>query len=155
MYTEDDLISVRSQIRGLIIKIVILFAIFLTVSLILAKNISNPLGLFILIVGLCICEFIWGIYGKPVVIYKKFLQELLTGRKRQQTGYVVSIGSEPVYKDNKLFYYEIFIKENVDDDIDKMLLMDNNKDFPPIEKGKWYEFTLYQNYIVDMKEIQE
>lgn len=153
MYTEDDLKSVKRQIRSLLIKIAILFAIFLTISLLLANNLSNPIGLIILVVGLCICEFIWGIYGKPVATYKKFLQEILTGRKRQQRNYVIDVGSKPVYKDNELFYYEILVKEDREDEMEQMLLQDTNKTFPSIEKGSWYEFTLYQNYIVDLEEI--
>ncbi len=153
MYTENDFLSVKKQIQSVLIKVLIIFAIFLTISLVVAKNVSNPLGLFILVIGLCVCEFIWGIYGKPVVTYKKFLQEILTGRQRQQERYVVDIGEEPVYKDNRLFYYEILVKEDEEDDMEQMLLIDSNKVFPSIKEGKWYEFALYQNYVVDVKEI--
>ena len=37
--------------------------------------------------------------------------------------------------------------------MEQMLLIDSNKVFPSIKEGKWYEFALYQNYVVDVKEI--
>ena len=151
MYTSDDFYAIKRQIRSVLIKVAIIFAVFLTISLIIAKKISNPLGLLVLIIGICIDEFIWGIYGKPVVTYKKFVREILTGRERQKRGYIVEIGAEPVYKDNKLFYYEIFIKEDKSDDVEQMLLLDSNKELPDLQYGRWYEFQLYQNYIIDVQ----
>lgn len=153
MYTNDDFNSVKKQIRSVLIKVAIIFAVFLTISLIVAKNVSNPLGLFILIIGICIDGFIWGIYGKPVVIYKNFVREILTGRKQKRNGYVVRIGSEPTYKDNRLFYYEVFVKDDEDEEMEQMLLLDSNKEFPNMQENSWYEFELYQNYIIDVEKM--
>ena len=153
MYTKDDFDALKKQVLTWVIVLLGVFGIFLTIALLVSKNVSNPLGLFILVIGVCVDEFIWGVYLRPVVTYRKFVREILTGRERQRRGYVVDIGEKPVYKDNKLFYYEVFIQEDESDDVKQMLLLDGNKEPQSIKNDNWYEFDIYQNYITGINPI--
>ena len=153
MYTRDDFDALRKQVLTWAIILIGIFGVFLAVALLVSKNISNPLGLFILVIGVCVDEFIWGVYLRPVVTYRKFVREILTGRERQKRGYVVDIGERPVYKDNKLFYYEVFIQDDESNDISQMLLLDSNKEIQGIKNENWYDFNLYQNYIIGVNPV--
>lgn len=155
MYTEQDLMQTKTQIRDTSIKIFIMLAVFLVCSIFVAKYAKNALGLIILLVGICLSIFFWGIYGTPVATYYKFLKELFTGRSRLKKARIQSVSNKPVYKDNKLFYYEIMVKEDSDDEIEQMLLFDANKTLKNVKPKEWYEFEVYQNFIIDMKSINE
>lgn len=147
MYSEQDLQEVQHQLKRISIRVGIIFLLFLVGSIILANSINNKLGMVVLILGVCLNVFIWGMYGTPVLAYYRFLKDILTGRLRMETGLVKRVDSKPVYKDNKLFYYEIWIDE---DGTERMLLSDANKPFPNIQEGKKYQFQVFQNFITDI-----
>lgn len=153
MYTREYYDAIKRQIRSMLIKIAIIFVIFLAIALTVAKNVDNTLGLIILILGVCIDQFIWGIYGRPVWTYRSFVREVMTGRERHKESFIVGISDEPVYKDNKLFYYEVFIKEDHQDEVEQLLLFDGNMDPSSLQYDNLYTFKLYQNYIVGVKDI--
>lgn len=109
--------------------------------------VNNTLGMIILLIGICLDIFIWGMYGSQVLAYYRFLGDMFTGRQRVESGVVKRVGTQPVYKDNKLYYYEVLIEN---DGVEQMLLVDANKPLPDIQVGKKYEFKVFQNFVIDI-----
>lgn len=149
MYSNDDLLSTKSQIIKYVIIVIGIFALFLAAAII-AKQSDNTLATAILVIGVCIDIFIWGMYLSPVIAYYRYVKDIITGRSRVITGIVKEVGKEPVYKDNKLFYYEVLIEE---DEIERVLLLDEQKEWPEIFAGKNYEFKIYENYVIGIEEL--
>lgn len=148
MYSMDDLLSVKSQIKKYLIIVIGIFVVFLAAAII-TKDSNNILSTAILVIGVCIDVFIWGMYVSPVIAYYRYVRDIITGRSRVITGIVKKVGKEPVYKDNKLFYYEVVIEE---DEVERVLLLDDQKKWPEIFTGKVYEFKMYENYVINIAE---
>jgi len=144
----DDLLSVKSQIKKYLIIVIGIFVVFLAAAII-TKDSNNILSTAILVIGVCIDVFIWGMYVSPVIAYYRYVRDIITGRSRVITGIVKKVGKEPVYKDNKLFYYEVVIEE---DEVERVLLLDDQKKWPEIFTGKVYEFKMYENYVINIAE---
>jgi len=148
MYSQSDLVDTKNQIKKIFLIILVIFALFLTAAIIIKQS-NDTLGMIIIVVGVCIDIFIWGMYGTPVMAYYRYVRDIITGRSRNIKGIVKRVGTEPVYKDNKLFYYEILIEE---DGIERVLFLDNQKKWPKIVTDKTYEFQIYENYVMNIKE---
>jgi hypothetical protein len=147
VYSQEDLQQSGKQLKRIFFIIGIILVFFLIISIVLANIVDNALGMVVLLVGICIDIFIWGVYGNQVLAYYRFLKDILTGRQRVEAGVVKSVGTQPVYKDNKLFYYEVLIEN---DGTELMLLVDANKPLPNFHIGKRYEFKVSQNFILDI-----
>lgn len=147
MYSQEDLQQTGKQLKRIIILLGSILIAFLILSIILANTISNTVGMIILLVGICIDIFIWGVYGSQILAYYRFLNDMFTGRQRVEAGVVKRVGSQPVYKDNKLYYYEVLIDN---DGVEQMLLIDANKPLPNLQVGQKYEFKVFQNFVIDV-----
>lgn len=147
MYSQEDLQQTGKQLKRIFFITGIILVGFLIISIILANVVNNTLGMVVLLVGICIDIFIWGVYGSQVLAYYRFLKDIFTGRQRVEAGVVKKVGTQPVYKDNKLFYYEVLIEN---DGTELMLLVDANKPLPNIQVGKRYEFKVSQNFVIDI-----
>lgn len=148
VYSSKDLLSVRSQIKKYVIIATGIFVVFLAAA-IMTKNSNSTLSTAVLVVGVSIDIFIWGMYLSPVISYYRYIRDIITGRSRVIRGIVKEVGKEAVYKDNKLFYYEVVIEE---DEVERVLLLDEQKEWPEILTGKTYEFKIYENYVIDIAE---
>ena len=62
------------------------------------------------------------------------------------------IGADPVYKDNKLYFYEINIEE---DGVERMLLLDDQKEWPQIDINRLYRFEIHENFITNFTPLTE
>ena len=80
----------------------------------------------------------------------KYIKDLVTGRSREIQGLVKDVSDHPVYKDNKLYYYEVIIEE---DEIERILLLDDQKDWPSLDINKVYKFEIHENYVKDLQPI--
>ncbi|MBM7581626.1 hypothetical protein JOD02_000449 [Caldicoprobacter guelmensis] len=147
MYSQGDLQQTGKQLKRIIILLGAVLIAFLVISIILANTVSNTVGMIILLVGICLDIFIWGVYGSQILAYYRFLSDMFTGRQRVETGVVKRVGSQPVYKDNKLYYYEVLIDN---DGVEQMLLIDANKPLPSLQVGQKYEFKVFQNFVIDV-----
>lgn len=147
MYSKEDLQQTGKQLKRVIFILAGVLIAFLVISIVLAKMVNNTLGMVILLIGVCLDIFVWGIYGSQILAYYRFLSDMFTGRQRVETGVVKRVGTQPVYKDNKLYYYEILIEN---DGVEQMLLIDANKPLPQIQEGQRYEFKVFQNFVVDI-----
>ena len=145
MYKHEDIYEVRKQINLMIAVIAIIFAAFLIISVVVASTVNNRLGMIILIIGICLDIFVWGMYGSPILAYHSFLKDIFTGRIRVESGVVKNVNTKPAYKDNRLFYYEILID---DGETERLLLLDANKPLPDFDIGKRYEFEVFQNFVI-------
>nr|PZN10325.1 MAG: hypothetical protein DIU64_06320 [Caldicoprobacter oshimai] len=147
MYSQEDLQQTGKQLKRIIILLGAVLIAFLVISIALANMVNNTLGMIILLIGICLDIFIWGLYGSQVLAYYRFLGDMFTGRQRVESGVVKRVGTQPVYKDNKLYYYEVLIEN---DGVEQMLLVDANKPLPNIQVGQKYEFKVFQNFVIDI-----
>lgn len=147
MYREEDLQQTGKQLKKVILVMSAVLVAFLAISIALASLVNNTLGLIVLLIGICLDIFIWGVYGSQILAYYRFLRDMFTGRQRVESGVVKRVGNQPVYKDNKLYYYEVLIEN---DGVERILLVDANKPLPDIQVGQKYEFKVFQNFVIDM-----
>ncbi|MFS8500522.1 MAG: hypothetical protein FWJ59_01805 [Caldicoprobacter sp.] len=147
MYREEDLQQTGKQLKKVILVMSAVLVAFLAISIALASLVNNTLGLIVLLIGICLDIFIWGVYGSQILAYYRFLRDMFTGRQRVESGVVKRVGNQPVYKDNKLYYYEVLIEN---DGVERILLVDANKPLPDIQVGQKYEFKVFQNFVIDI-----
>ncbi|MFO7295741.1 MAG: hypothetical protein C0P72_006930 [Clostridia bacterium] len=147
MYREEDLQQTGKQLKKVILVMSAVLVAFLAISIALASLVNNTLGLIVLLSGICLDIFIWGVYGSQILAYYRFLRDMFTGRQRVESGVVKRVGNQPVYKDNKLYYYEVLIEN---DGVERILLVDANKPMPDIQVGQRYEFKVFQNFVIDI-----
>ncbi len=147
MYSQEDLQQTAKQLKRIILLLACVLIAFLVISIALAKMVNNTLGMIILLIGVCLDIYIWGLYGSQVLAYYRFLGDMFTGRQRVEAGVVKRVGTQPVYKDNKLYYYEVLIEN---DGTEQILLVDANKPLPNIQVGQKYEFKVFQNFVIDI-----
>jgi len=147
VYREEDLQQTGKQLKKVILVMSAVLVAFLAISIALASLVNNTLGLIVLLIGICLDIFIWGVYGSQILAYYRFLGDMFTGRQRVESGVVKRVGNQPVYKDNKLYYYEVLIEN---DGVERILLVDANKPMPDIQVGQRYEFKVFQNFVIDI-----
>jgi len=146
---DDEAIrKIVYQIKIALLVICIIFILSLALSIFIAYAFSNQIGMLLLTMGVCLCVFVWGIYGTPLVSYYIFAKDMITGRSRSVDGIVLKIGSTPVYKDNKLYFYEILIDE---DGEERLLLNDANSPIQGIKENQRYLFNIHENYIKNVQ----
>lgn len=151
MYGQQDLQKISRQVIIVITLVSVIFIASLVVAIIVAANKSQWLGQLILILGVMIDIFIWGVKATPALTYQGFIKEIMTGLSRHERGRVISISREPVYKDNRLFYYEVLIQQ--EEENRRMLLLDVYKGVGELHEGSEYDFQIHGNYIIDFKPI--
>jgi len=148
MFDDSLLHQVLRQLKGTILKVSVVFVVSVILSVLTAVFFSSNLGMFVMIAGICLCIFLWGIYGTPVLNYYNYIKDISIGRSRSIHGIVKKVGTRPVYKDNKLFYYELLIDEKGEE---RLLLMDANRPFMKFEENHPYTFEIHENYIKDAR----
>jgi len=147
MYPEAFVMRINAQSRAMIRNAVIIVLVSLAAAILAGIYISNPVGLGILALGIAAYIAYWGVRGSQVWAYHRFAMEMCTGRHREIEADVIRISDEPVYKDNKLYYYEI---ETVQDGVERMLLWDANFPLPAIKPGQKVAFSVTDKYIWDI-----
>lgn len=147
MYREAELNSVGKQLKRILLLAGGVLFIFLTAAFSFMTRWPSWIGTIFLLFGVVFCVFLWGIYGTPVLAYYRFVRDIVTGRSREVSGKVLRVEKEPVYKDNKLLYYEVIIEE---DKVERLLLLDANRETPPLMINTAYTFRVHENFIVDI-----
>lgn len=148
MYDEKLLHKVMHQVKVTMFVVSIIFILSLVLSILIASTFSNNLGMALLIIGICLCIFIWGVYGTPVVNYYNFAKDMASGRSRTIDGTVKKVGVTPVYKDSKLYFYEVLIDEAGEE---RLLLNDANSPIKGIEENQRCLFNIHENYIKNVR----
>ncbi|NLI61169.1 MAG: GIY-YIG nuclease family protein [Clostridiales bacterium] len=148
MYSQQDLQSINKQLKKVVIGLIAIFLFFLIISIFIKNSVNNITGMIVMILGVCLNIFLWSMYASPIFAYYKFVKDIVTGRTREIQGLVKNISTQPLYKDNKLFYYEVIIEEN---GVERMLLLDDQKEWPKINKNELYNFQIHDNFITAIK----
>jgi len=148
MYDEKLLQRVMHQIKVTIFVVSVIFVLSLVLSVLITYAFSGNLGMALLTLGICLCIFVWGVYGTPVVNYYSFAKDMTSGRSRTIDGTVTKVGVTPVYKDNKLYFYEVLIVETGEE---RLLLNDANSPIEGIEKNQRCLFEIHENYIKNVR----
>jgi len=147
MYPEAFVESVSAQNKAMIRNAVIIVLASLVISILVGVFVSNPVGLVLLCLGIAAYVAYWGLRGSQVWAYHRFTMEMCLGRHREIETEILRVSEEPVYKDNKLYYYEI---EIIQDDVERMLLWDANFPLPEIKPGQKVRFSVVDKYIWDI-----
>lgn len=148
MYSEADFLSIKQQVKRTILVILAVFLFFLIIAVVFMLRMPQWIGAGFLTLGVCICIFILGIYGTPTFAYYRHIRDIVEGKTREVKGGVNKLSEEPVYKDNKLFFYEVWIID--DESEERVLLYDSNKGKPHIDLNQNYTFEIHENFIVDI-----
>ena len=152
MYRQEDFDGIKKQFTRIMTLMVAGLIFFIVISIVIANKIENWAGMIFLLVGICVEIFVWGVYTAPIFSYYRFIRDLVTGKTREIEGLVKGIGADPVYKDNKLYFYEINIEE---DGVERMLLLDDQKEWPQIDINRLYRFEIHENFITDFTPVTE
>lgn len=146
-YNENDFTEIKGQLRKIIILVLFIALIFIITAIAFLLRKPQWMGATFLSVGVCLSIFVWGVYGTPIYSYYRFIKDIKEGRTREISGKVTNITDEPVYKDNRLLYYEVTLNDDKDG-VERVLLYDGNMGKPPFEVGSNYYFRTHQNYII-------
>ncbi len=148
MYDDIILQKIVHQIKVTMLVVFVTFILSIVLSVLIASAFSGNLGMVLLTLGVCLCIFIWGVYGTPVINYYSFVKDMTTGRSRTVDGTVKKIGATPLYKDNKLYFYEILIDEAGEE---RLLLKDANFPIEGINENQRFLFNIHENYIKNVQ----
>lgn len=150
MYGEHDLNNITKQFKRILMLLFTSLVIFIVISIAIAKLVNNRFGMVVMLLGVCVDVFIWGMYATPIFAYYNFIKDLVTGRSREIQGLIKNISDNSVYKDNKLYFYEVTIE---DDGVERVLLLDNQKEWPHVNINRLYSFQIHENFVKDLKQI--
>ncbi|NLB42337.1 MAG: hypothetical protein GX815_08765 [Clostridiales bacterium] len=148
-YNENDFTEVKGQFRKIVILVVMIALVFIITAIAFLLRQPQWIGATFLSVGVCLSIFVWGVYGTPIYSYYRYMKDIKEGRTQEIRGKVINVTDEPVYKDNRLLYYEITL-EDEKDGVERLLLFDGNVGKPPYEVGSNYHFHTHQNYIIQL-----
>lgn len=148
MYDDKVLQKIMHQIKVTIFAVSVIFILSIVLSIVIAFLFSNNVGVALLTAGICLCIFVWGIYGTPVLNYYNFVKDITTGRSRTIDGTVKKIGATPIYKDNKLYFYEVLIDEAGEE---RLILNDANYPIEGIKENQRCLFDIHENYIKNIR----
>ncbi|MGI5852632.1 MAG: hypothetical protein GX340_08260 [Clostridiales bacterium] len=152
MYRQEDFDSIKKQFTRITTLMFAGLIFFIISSIVIANRVENWVGMIFLLVGICVEIFVWGVFAAPIFSYYRFIRDLVTGRTREIEGLVKGLSTDPVYKDNKLYFYEINIEE---DGIERVLLLDDQKEWPQIHINSLYRFEIHENFITDFTPVTE
>ena len=131
IYSVLDIKSTEKQyIKGLIFLGVFIF-LMLAASIVLGLLKYVTEGTIVVVAACIISVFVYGMYVSPLHRYTSYLSEVITGTKHKVTCVVKSISKTPVYKDNKLYFYEITVNA-CNEEFDRLYLFDANINLPDI-----------------------
>lgn len=147
MYNEVDLFEVKKQLQKVIITISAIMLIFLATAIAFMTRWPVWIGTTFLIVGVCFNIFLLSIWGIPIISYYRFVKDIVTGRTREITGEITKVVEDPIYKDNKLLFYEVWI---IEEDEERVLYYDANKGIPKANVGDKIAFRIHENFITQM-----
>lgn len=97
--------------------------------------------------------FIWGNYGRRLLVYKNFLYDMGTGLENSIKGKVVAISNEQSFKDYMEFYPVMILSDDSGkDDQPRLIYYDIEKAPIPFKIGDHVEFSMFGNYIKNIIE---
>ena len=147
MYPEAFVMKVSAQSRAMIRNAVIIVLVALAAAIPAGVFVSSPVGLILLCLGIGAYIAYWGVRGSQVWAYHRFATEMCQGRHREIETEILRVSSEPVYKDNKLYFYEV---EIIQGGVERMLLWDANFPLPEIKPEQKVMFSVIDKYIWDI-----
>lgn len=145
-YSGKDLKSVLTQlIIGAVIDVA-LVVVGIVLGYTVAMNNGLFLGIIVLYIFLFLAIFVLGNFVLPCVYYYKYLMEVFTGKYNKRTGVIKKIGSKPMYKDNKNYYYEIDV--DLGEGMYGLFLYDANLGKPKLDIDERKTLICYENFII-------
>lgn len=147
MYTEDFVDQVGRQRSALIRNTVLIIAVSLAASILVGVFVESWVGFALLALGIILFVGYWGLRGSQVNAYYHYVMEIMQGRHREIEADVLGVSDGPVYKDNKVYYYEI---DTLEGELSRTLLWDANFSLPDIQPGQRVGFSVMERYVWDI-----
>jgi len=147
MYSNDEKTLVGKQFKKYLLLSIAIVVAFAILAFAFMARLAQWKGALFLSVGVCIGIFILTIYAFPIRAYYRFISDILRGQSREIRVPIIKVSDQPVYKDNKLLFYEI---STLEEDVERMLLFDANKGKPDLNVGDEVVFRIYENYIIEI-----
>ena len=110
-------------------------------------------GTIVIIVACVVSVFVYGMYVSPLHRYTNYLNDAVMGTKHKVTCVIKSISQKPVYKDNKLYFYEITVNA-CKEEYDRLYLFDANVELPSIHVEDVVNIIYYENFIVGIESAE-
>lgn len=153
MYTKDDLESINLQFKHRILILLIpetLLCLALILSFIARVQWLSVL-LFCLMGATAL--FAWGIHLSPLAAYRRYLREVLTGRKREYIGRFEGFDPDEVIRDGVRFMpFMLNVAEVPEQKDDRLLYFDKQFSPPLWQEGLWLCIRTFDKSVVEWQE---
>ena len=153
MYKQEDFESINQQFKRrafllLLPEIVLLTA--LVVSFIMR---IQWLTVLLLCLMIAVFIFAWGVSLSPLASYRKYLQDLLTGRKRDYIGSFQGFDHDEVIRDGVSFTsFMLNVGNSLEQNDDRLLYFDRAFPLPTWQEGLRLHISTFDKSVVDWKE---
>ena len=143
MYAEEDRTFVRAQLRRRLLLVAIPAALLMAVAVgvfVLCQIRHQSWGWIFactvtIFVGVCFL-FLDGVYIRPMRLYARHVEYMLTGRMRETTGILTEVADAAIDKDGVDCYaVNVNVGEKGDPQDDRLLYFDALKGRPNIQPG--------------------
>lgn len=138
MYTEEDYRSISRQFRNRSLSLWIPLGVFAVLIFVLAiRRVPEVFVMIATILAGGLAIFVFGLFIKPVLSYKRHMDNCLHGRTHDVTGAFKEMGEETVDKDGVRFWPMILNVGNMEDEEDdRLLYYDANLPRPGFVRGQ-------------------
>ena len=153
MYTKEDLESINLQFKHRVFLLLIpevLLCLALIISFILRVQWLSVL-LFCLMGAAAL--FAWGIHLSPLAAYRRYLKEVLTGRKREYIGRFAGFDQNEVIRDGVRFMpFMLNVAETPEKIDDRLLYFDKQFSPPSWQEGLRLYISTFDKSVVQWRE---
>ena len=141
MYTQQDYLNNRAQLKRRLIAVSLPVAVFIAgivvTLMVRTKDFSLEwLTSLLTILGGGLCIFCYSMYIGPVIAYGRHLTYILEGRLREATGYLVSFEEDTVIRDGVEYHaMMVNVGERNDEEDNRLFYYDANREWGNIPIG--------------------
>ncbi len=152
MYKQEHLESINQQLhRRALILLLVEAVLFFGLIISFAARIQWLTVVLLCLMGATLI-FAWGISLSPLASYRKFLRDLLTGRKRHYFGRFQGFDSNEVIRDGVRFMpFMINVSNSPERTDERLLYFDQHFALPTWEEGIQLSISTFDKSVVDWK----
>jgi hypothetical protein len=100
--------------------------------------------------------FFYEVYLRPVSLYRRHVEYMLTGKKREAVGFLREVSDTPIDKDGMdCFSITINIGQNQNPDDDRLFYLDALKPMPVWPLGSYIKVSSNDRMVADLELIQK
>lgn len=161
LHGDETAAGIQANIR----RILVAFAIFLAVGLVLVagsliwrdathmhnanETPSQILTIAITLVWGCVLIFLWGMKMTPLLGYRRYLKEVHSGLSREVEGAVTEVEPDMTFREGLRFYRMIVnVGDLADPEDERLLYWDAQLGAPPVQAGDQVWLRAHGNDII-------